>query len=70
MVVKEFRGKAIVIRIDHDKCTGCGECVKNCPADVYELVDGKSVAKRVEDCVECCICVSACPVNAIEHSSC
>jgi len=41
-----------------------------CPAEVYELVDGKSTAPRVADCIECCACVEACPEGAIEHSSC
>jgi len=28
--------------VDKDKCTGCEECINNCPASVLELVDGKS----------------------------
>lgn len=69
MAVKEFKGK-IAIKIDYDKCTGCGECVRSCPADVYEIINGKSAATKIDNCVECCICVGACPVDAIEHGSC
>ncbi|MHA1605249.1 MAG: ATP-binding protein [Candidatus Freyarchaeota archaeon] len=70
MAVKEFTSGDITIKIDHDKCTGCGTCVDDCPVDVFELVNEKSEAVRVEDCTECCTCVEGCPEEAIEHSSC
>ena len=38
--------------VDQDKCVGCGECVDVCPAEVYELQDGKSLG--CESCVEVC----------------
>lgn len=41
MVVKEFSGGSIVIKVDYDKCTGSGECVTACPVNIYEVVDGK-----------------------------
>ncbi len=25
--------------VDHDKCTGCGKCVKTCPRGLFELVE-------------------------------
>jgi len=67
---KEFEDGDKKITIDYDKCTGSGECVTACPVEIFELVDEKAVAKNVGDCIECCACVSACPNNAIEHSSC
>lgn len=70
MVVKEFTGGNITIKIDYKRCKGSGECVKACPVNIYEIVDGKAVARNVEECIECCACVNACPNNAIEHSSC
>ncbi len=27
------------ITIDTDECSGCGDCVTACPADVFEVVD-------------------------------
>lgn len=27
------------IRIDTDKCDGCGDCVAACPADIFQVVD-------------------------------
>ena len=67
---KEFASGNIKITIDYDKCTGSGECVTACPVEIFEVKDGKAVANHVEECVECCACVNACPNNAIEHSSC
>jgi NAD-dependent dihydropyrimidine dehydrogenase PreA subunit len=70
MVVKTFKSDVVTINIDHDKCKGHGDCVDVCPVSVYELVDGKSTAPNVEECIECCACVEACPEEAIVHSSC
>lgn len=60
----------ITIEIDYDKCTGVGECVRVCPVGVYEIVNGKSTAPNIDQCIQCCACVAACPNNAIRHSSC
>lgn len=69
MTVKTYKAEA-TIKIDHDTCTGAGEYADICPVEVFELVDGKSTAPNVEECVECCACVESCPNDAIEHSSC
>lgn len=69
MAIKTYEAET-TIKIDHDKCTGAGECVDICPVDVYEIVDGKSTAPKVEECIECCACIDACPNKAIEHNSC
>jgi NAD-dependent dihydropyrimidine dehydrogenase PreA subunit len=67
---KLFEAEDISISIDYDKCTGVGECVTVCPVDIFNVQDGKAVCVNVGDCIECCACVSACPNDAIEHSSC
>ena len=56
------------VDIDKDKCTGCGECVDACPAQVLELVDGKSDAVNIDECLGCETCVETCPEAAIEVS--
>jgi len=70
MTIKEWPGDGITIKVDYDKCKGHGECVDNCPADVYELQDEKAVPVGIEGCVQCCTCVSVCPEGAIAHSEC
>ncbi len=60
-------GEIKVVKIIVDsKCVGCETCVNNCPANVYEMKDGKSVPIRVEDCILCRTCESQCPEGAIQ----
>jgi len=72
MAVKKYESKAagLTIEIDEDKCNADGECVNVCPTNVFEIIDGKSHAVRVDDCIECCACVDACPPKAIKPTSC
>jgi len=67
---KEFKEGSIKITVDYDKCSGVGECVTACPVGIFEVKNGKAVAKNIAECIECCACVNACPKGAIEHSSC
>ena len=55
----------VEIKIDSEKCTGCGTCVDVCPVGVYELREGKSVAVNVDECIVCRTCEAQCPENAI-----
>ena len=53
-----------IIRIDYNKCTGCGQCIPACPFDAIELRDGK--AHVIESkCRGCKQCIRMCPVQAI-----
>ena len=51
--------------VDQDKCVRCGECVDVCPAEVYELQDGKSNPVNAEECLGCESCVEVCQQSAI-----
>jgi NAD-dependent dihydropyrimidine dehydrogenase PreA subunit len=53
------------IIIQKEKCTGCGECVENCPGEVYELVDSIATPINPEECHGCHTCEDLCPENAI-----
>ncbi len=53
------------VTVDKDKCTGCEECIDNCPAEVLELVDGKSEPVEMDECLGCETCVEVCPEGAI-----
>ena len=72
MTVKTWKSEllGVTIDIDYEKCTGCGNCVDQCPSDVYELINEKSACIAIDDCVECCACVDACQESAIKHHSC
>ena len=40
--------KRKVIKIDEEKCTGCGLCVPDCPEGALQIIDGKArlISKR------------------------
>ncbi|MFA4986576.1 MAG: 4Fe-4S binding protein [Candidatus Brocadiia bacterium] len=57
--------KRKVIRIDEDKCNGCGLCIPNCREGALAIVDGK--ARLVSDvyCDGLGACLGHCPQDAI-----
>ena len=54
-----------IIRIDEDKCNGCGLCAKACHEGAIEMVDGKAKLTREDYCDGLGDCLPACPVDAI-----
>ncbi len=57
--------KRKVIKIDEDKCTGCGLCIPNCPEGAIQIIDQK--ARLVSDlfCDGLGACIGHCPEGAI-----
>ena len=57
--------KRKIIKIDEEKCTGCGECVLSCAEGAIVIKDGK--AKVVKDmyCDGLGACLGHCPEGAI-----
>ena len=54
-----------IVRIDEDKCNGCGQCVTACAEGAIEIIDGK--AKLIGDiyCDGLGACLGHCPEDAI-----
>lgn len=52
--------------IDHDACTGCGQCELFCPDAAAKQVGEWSYEIDYDYCKGCGICAVECPIDAIE----
>ena len=54
-----------IVKIDEEKCNGCGQCVDACAEGAIKIIDGK--AKLVSDiyCDGLGACLGHCPEDAI-----
>jgi len=55
-----------IIEIDDELCTGCGDCIPDCPEGALQMIDGK--ARLISDifCDGLGACIGTCPVGAIK----
>ncbi len=51
------------LKIDADKCVGCGKCEKLCPMENIKLRSGKAISGN--KCTMCYRCINQCPKQAI-----
>jgi len=58
--------KRNIIKIDEEKCTGCGLCLPNCPEGAIQIIDNK--ARLISDlmCDGLGACLGYCPEGAID----
>ncbi len=54
-----------IVRIDRDKCNGCGACASACQEGAIRMIDGKAVVTREDYCDGLGNCLPACPTGAI-----
>jgi len=54
-----------IIRIDHERCNGCGACAKACHEGAIEIINGKAELVREHFCDGLGDCLPECPTGAI-----
>ena len=57
--------KRRIIKINKEKCNGCGACAAACHEGAIDMIDGKAVLTREDYCDGLGDCLPACPVDAI-----
>ncbi len=57
--------KRKIIKIDEEKCNGCGACAAACHEGAIEMVNGKAKLTREDYCDGLGDCLPACPTGAI-----
>ncbi|MFH2044883.1 MAG: mercury methylation ferredoxin HgcB [Pseudomonadota bacterium] len=53
------------LKLDSNKCIGCGICLEVCPHQVFSLEEGKAMITGFDACIECGACARNCPSTAI-----
>ncbi len=53
-----------IIKLAHDDCTGCEECVSRCQMDAVEMVD-EIATINYDRCIGCGTCIYGCPTEAL-----
>lgn len=56
-----------MMKVDQEKCIGCGKCVVDCLVNDIIMVEGKAEIKN-ENCFKCGHCIAICPVNAVSST--
>jgi len=54
-----------IIKIDEDKCDGCGDCVPSCAEGAIQIIDGKAKVVNETYCDGLGACLGDCPQGAI-----
>lgn len=53
------------LRLDVEKCSGCGICETVCPHTVFKVENPKAGLVDRDACIECGACAANCPTGAI-----
>jgi NADPH-dependent glutamate synthase beta subunit-like oxidoreductase len=70
-VYLEIQPEIAEVKVDEDRCSGCGICIGVCPYEATSLVEtSKGLVACIDDikCKRCGICIAACPSEAISST--
>ena len=55
----------VTLRLDREKCIGCGMCLVVCPHAVLSINNRHAHIENLDACMECGACARNCPFEAI-----
>lgn len=55
----------VTLKLDKNKCTGCGMCLEVCPHQVFQMNGKRALIQKRDACMECGACHKNCPAEAI-----
>lgn len=55
----------MIVKVDEEKCTGCGKCVAPCAEGAIKIINGKAKVLSEELCDGMGLCIGLCPEGAI-----
>ncbi len=59
----------VTLKLDGERCVGCGVCLSVCPHAVLKPANGRVEIGDRDACMECGACSRNCPVEAITVST-
>jgi len=61
----KYLKNVVTLKLNKDKCIGCGMCVQVCPHQVLMIKEGKADILDKDGCMECGACAQNCPAAAV-----
>ena len=61
--------KVATLKLDAEKCTGCGKCIEVCPRQVLVMREHKAAIVDLDACIECGACRQNCAFDAVTVQS-
>ncbi|WP_020676021.1 mercury methylation ferredoxin HgcB [Geopsychrobacter electrodiphilus] len=65
MAHQKYLKNVVTLKLEQEKCVGCGLCAIVCPRAVFKIEDDLAWITALDNCMECGACVGNCPVGAI-----
>lgn len=65
----KYINDVVTLKLDDLLCTTCGECIKVCPREVFNIINRKLVISNIDFCIECGACALNCPEEALSVNS-
>ncbi len=62
----QYLKNVATLKLNTDKCVGCGRCQEVCPHAVFKIADREANITDTNNCMECGACMKNCPASAIE----